>query len=256
MLSYDIQLNGMIYLAGGDLKTSDLPNSAGDGYSPRLITPPQEALSQLLRSLGKEFDSILVLVQSDHLSHAYEIASAAVGNLAAFREIVVINSQTTSVGLGLLVEQAAEALASGATFSEIEHFVRRQIPHIYTILCTPGLSYLYHAGIVEHAQAIAGELLNFITIYSMEEERLTPLEKVRSYRNTIEVFTEFLGEFDDLYHIALIQSNPPLIQETRTVRQLFQEIYPDTAYTEHNLNLPLSIVLGPRAIGLVAAEKV
>ena len=256
VVSYDVQLNGITYPGGGDLKASDLPNSAGERLAPGLISPTRDSFAELFLALGKEFDSILTLVQSDHLSRAYENASAAATSQTAGRDIVVVNSQTTSVGQGILVQLAAEALAAGASFTEIEHLVRRQIPHIYTLICTPGLSYLFHAGLVEHAQAVAGELLNFITVYSLEEERLTPLEKVRNYRNTIEVFTEFLEEFDKLNHIALIQGAPPLISETRSIRQFFQDTYPETTYSEHNLNLPLSIIFGPRVIGLVAAEQV
>ncbi len=133
--------------------------------------------------------------------------------------------------------------------------MRRQSAHIYTVICSPGLSYLYHSGIVDQAQAIVGEMLNMMPLFSIEDERLTPVEKVRNVRNTVELFIEFVEEFDKLRHIALIQCAPPLLPETRSIRQAFLERYPQTTYSEHNINLPSAILFGPRVVGLVAIEN-
>jgi fatty acid-binding protein DegV len=123
------------------------------------------------------------------------------------------------------------------------------------IFCAPGLSYLYAAGVIDQAQAIVGEMLNFLPVFTLEEERITPLEKVRTYRNAVDLFAEFIEEFENLKHIALIQGTPSPISDTRQLRQLFQELYPRATYSEHNLNPPLAITFGPRFLGLIAIER-
>jgi DegV family protein with EDD domain len=256
IIPYDIEIKGIFYPDGKDVKVGMFPPSAFAANAPRLIAPSVEKFSEWFSALQKEFHDILVVLQDSHFSPAYDNAVAAVKSLNASRSIQVINSQTISAGLGSLVQIAAEALNNGVNALETEHLIRRQIPHIYTVLCTPGLSYLYQAGIIDRAQALVGEFLNFIPVYTLEEERLTPLEKVRTYRQTVELFIEFLEEFENLRHIALVQSIPPLLSDTRSVRQLFQEIYPNTSYSEHNLNLPLAALLGPRVLAMLAVEKV
>lgn len=256
VIPHDIEIGGTRYPDGKDVKINAFPISAFDAAAPRLIAPSTEKFTEWFTALSREFKEILVVLQDVHFSAAYDNAVQAANEIKANRTIQVINSQTISAGLGTLVQIAAEALSNGATAIETDHLVRRQVPHIYTVICTPGLSYLHHAGIIDKAQAVVGEMLNFIPVYTLEEERLTPLEKVRTYRQTVELFVEFLEEFENLRHIALLQSTPPLLPDTRSVRQLFQEIYPNTSYSEHNLNVPLAALLGPRALALLAVEKI
>ena len=255
VIPFDVELNGIFYPEGKEVKVANLPLSARNSLNPRLIPPSPDRYAQWFQALSREFNEILVLTQSSHLSGSFQNALLASQTLASGLTVLVVNSQTTSTGLGILAQIAAENIERGGSLVDVEHLVRKQVSHIYTVICTPGLSYLYHAGIVDQAQSIVGELLNFIPVYTIEEERLTPLEKVRNYRSTIELFAEFLEEFEDLRHIALLQSIPPLIQESRSLRQIFQELYPNTTYSEHNLNLPTALVFGPRLVGLIAVEN-
>ncbi len=256
MIPYDVELSGVHYPEGKDVKISSLPPSADKTLKPRLIPPDEEKFIQWFNVLGQDFYEILVILQASALSGAYQNALAAASTLKGSQSIQVINSQTTSAGLGTLVQIAAEAIKRGASVSDAEHIIRSQVPHTYTVFCAPGLSYLHHAGIVDRAQAVVGEMLNFLPVYTLEEDRLTALEKMRNYRATLDFFTEFLEEFEDLRHIALIQSVPPLIPETRALRQLFQEMHPNTSYSEHNLNTPLAVLLGPRLLGLIIVENI
>jgi DegV family protein with EDD domain len=256
VIPYDVELSGVVYPEGKDVKVTKLPLSADQKLNPKLIPPSEERFTQWFTALGQEFNELLVILQASQLSQAYQNALQAAVSLQGSISLQVINSQTTSAGLGTLVQIAAEAIYCGASASEAEHIIRSQVPHIYSVLCSPGLSYLHFAGIVDQAQAVVGEMLNFLPVYTLEEDRLTPLEKVRNYRNTLDFFIEFLEEFENLRHIALIQSVPPLIQETRTLRQIFQEMYPNTTYSEHNLNSTLAVLFGPRLLGLVIVENV
>lgn len=256
VIPHDVEIGGKLYPDGKDVKIGAFPTSAFDPATPRLVPPSPAKFADWFTALSREFNEILVVLHDNHFSAAYDNAAQAAVELKASRSIQVINAQTISAGLGVLVQIAAEALHNGASVVETEHLIRRQIPHIYTVICTPGLSYLHQAGIIDRAQAVVGEMLNFIPVYTLEEERLTPLEKVRSYRQTVDLFVEFLEEFENLRHIALVQSIPPLLTDTRSVRQLFQEIYPDTSYSEHNINVPLAALLGPRALAILAVERI
>lgn len=256
LIPYSVELSGRFYPDSKDFKVSSLPLSADDGLSPKLIPPSPEKFLQWFTALGQDFDQMLVILQASALSGAYQNALQAASMLQGSLTIQVINSQTTSAGLGTLVQLAAEGLKRGMTLNDAEHLVRSQVPHTYSVFCAPGLSYLYHAGVVDRAQAVVGEMLNFLPVFTLEEDRLTALEKMRNYRASLDFFTEFLEEFEDLRHIALIQSVPPLVQETRALRQLFQEMYPTTSYSEHNLNTPLAVLFGPRLLGLIIVENI
>jgi len=57
---------------------------------------------------------------SDAVAHARQAADEFLGG----NKIVVIDSLTTSIGLGWLIEAAAEAAANGAALDEIVRIVR------------------------------------------------------------------------------------------------------------------------------------
>ena len=255
VISLDVELGGKLYKEGGDLRPAQLKPVATTEDSPRLIAPTVDEFQEMYISLGRVYDDILVILLSAQLSDAYDNAQQAAGQLQGARPIIVINSQTTSVGLGLLVQTAAEALSEGHSIVEAERIVRAMIPHVYTLICAPSLSYLHYAGFLDHAQATIGEMMGIYPIFTLEEGRLTPMEKVRNYRYALEYFQEFLEEYDDLRHIALLQSIPPNAQEARILRQSAQECFPDTSYTEHAMNLPFSILFGPKTMSLIVVEN-
>jgi DegV family protein with EDD domain len=168
--------------------------------------------------------------------------------------VQVIDSQTTSVGLGYLVQTAAEAALRHDSAIEIERVIRGIIPHIYSIFCIPGLTYLHHAGFIDYAQAVAGEMLNLLPIFTLEEGHLTPLEKARNMRGLSDFFQEFLDEFCDLYYISFIQSAPPLNHESRVLREHAQSNFSNAPFSEHAINLPLAALFGPRSLGVIVVE--
>jgi len=235
-------------------KAGNLPFSADDALHPELISPTPEEFKQLFISLSQRFDQIFGLFLSSSLNDCYEHARQAVTSLHGNNTISLIDSQTTSIGLGFLVQAAAEALAHGMSLVEVEHLIRSLVPHIYSAFCTPSLSYLFYAGFLDQAQAIVGEMMGMLPIFSLEEGKLTPMEKVRNRRHTIDFYQEFMDEFDHLQHIALLQSASPNVQEARLLREHVQMEFPKISFTEHTINLPLATLLGPSASGLFLLE--
>lgn len=254
--SHDVIYHGTIYSAGDGLKVSQLPLFARGKSAPQLIPPSPEKFNQILSGMSTEFDEVLVLVHSSHLSSTFQNASLAASSLQGRLPVIVIDTNTFSAGLGMLSQVAAESIHNGANLGEVEHIVRQQAAHTYTVVCCPGLSYLSQNGIVDPAQALVGEFLSMMPVFSFEDERLTPIEKMRNIRNITEFFIEFVEEFDNLNHIAVIQSVPPLLPETRSMRQIFLENYPQTSYSEHNLNLASALLFSPKMVGLIVVEAV
>jgi fatty acid-binding protein DegV len=108
---------------------------------------------------------------------------------------------------------------------------------------------------VDIAQAVAIEVLSLFPIFSIEEGHMTPIEKTRNYRQTIDFFREFMDEFDNLQHIAFIQPAAPSHADNRLMREHVMENFSDTPFTEHTVNLAVSALFGPRSMGLIIIEK-
>jgi DegV family protein with EDD domain len=252
---FSIQLNGVMYEEGRDLHTNDLPSTASEELHPRLIAPSVDKFQELYFNLNTQYQDILVILTSASLNPAFHNAQQAAEAVQGRVKVSVIDSQTTSVGLGLLVQAAAEAISHGLSAAEVERTVRSLIPHIFMMICTPGLSYMYHAGFIDQSQAFVGEMLGLMPIFTLEEGQISSVEKVRNIRSLVDFMQEFVCEFDDLQHIAFIQSVPGLSHEARLMREHVQSCFPQSPFSEHSINLPLATLIGPRSIGLVVIEK-
>ncbi len=255
VIPFSVQLNGCVYEEGHDLKTNDLPPVASDELRPRLVPPSIEKFQELYLNLNTHYRNILVILTSGSLNPAFQNAVQAAEAIRGQADVSVIDSQTTSIGLGLLVQAAAEAIARGDSAADVERMVRSLIPHIFMMICTPGLSYMYHAGYIDQAQAFVGEMLGLMPIFTLEEGQVSAVEKVRNTRSLVDFMQEFVCEFDDLQHIAFIQSVPGLAHEARLMREHAQNCFPQSPFSEHTINLPLATLIGPRSIGLVVVEK-
>lgn len=255
VLPLDIFLNGRRHIEGEGIHVTDFPQSARSTSDPKLITPPVNEIAEYLSALLRKFNELLVIVNSAELTDTYQNTIEAVKLLQASSVIQVINSQTISTGLGILVQLGAELVAKGATLTEIDRQVRQLVPHVYTLMCSPSLSYLHNNGAIEYHQAAVGEILNLFPIFSLEEGKLNALCKVRNFRHAQDFFQEFIEEFDSLNHITLLKGTNIQGIDNRMLRQFVQEFFPETPFSEHRLNPFHATLFGPKTIGLIVVEK-
>jgi len=255
-ISYSLSLHGTQYASTREIKPTALPAHADDELAPCLIPPSVEDFLISFQELIHEYDHTFVLLASSKITSAFQNATEALQQLNCGNRILLIDTLTISAGLGILVQQAADFAARGLPLAEVERSIRQQIGHIYTLLYTPGLSYLYFSGFLDRAQAWTGELLGLFPIYAFEDGSLTPLQKVRNQRNVIDYFQEFIEEFDDLQNIALVQSIQQTNADSRILRQFVDENFSDTSFSELTISIPSAVLFGPRTIGLVVSERV
>lgn len=248
-------INGASYTTSEAFKVGNLPQIATATLHPHLDASPVDAYQTLFAQLTAQFRSIIGIFTSSHLNESCHNAVKAADSVRGKSDIKIIDSQTVSVGLGFLVELAAEAAFRGKPGFEIEEIVRSFVPRIYSVLCTPGVSYLYHNGFIDHAQAAISEMLGLYPVFAIEEGKLTPLEKLRNPRQVLVYYQEFIEEFEQLQHIALLQNIPPSPQDAQLLRDYVHESFPRTPFTTHPINLPLATLFGPRSSGLFVIES-
>jgi DegV family protein with EDD domain len=222
----------------------------------RLLAPSPAEFINSYERLSRKYDTIFVLTVSTLLHATARNALSASVQFINHATIGVIDSQTTGVGLGLLVQAAAAQASAGSSPAEIERKVRASIPHVYMLFCIPQLTTLARAGFMDHGQALVGEMMGLLPIFSIEEGHLTPLEKVRTPRRLFESFMEFINEFESPAHIAVMCGSGSNMLRSRGLRKVVHETFPATTYSEHALTPSLAALFGNQSTGLVVMEKV
>jgi DegV family protein with EDD domain len=205
--------------------------------------------------LGNNYQEIITLLGSSHLSPSVEFARSAALSLKSLLNIQVIDSQTTAVGLGLLVQAAADAIQRGVTAQEVCNLLRGMSRNIFAIFCLPDLTSLYQSRQIDQAQAIVGEMLGVIPIFVMENGQLIHVQKIRSPRHLVDILFEFVMEFDHLKFLALLQGSSFFEQECRNLRERINQNLRTPHLSEYPINPTLAALLGPRSIGIISMQK-
>ncbi len=236
------------------LKPRQLPVFIPEGDTPLISAPDVGAFRQCFWQLADQYETIFAIFLSNEICGAYANALEAADSVKGKVNLQVIDSMTTSVGLGLLIERVFTAAQAGKDADEINHMVRSLIPRLYTLFCTPGLSYLHRNRFLDQAQSVISEMLGIVPIFTLEEGRLTPIEKVNSVRQALLYFQEFLEEFDQIEHVGYVQSASPNFGETRSFFGSIAPTFSEAALSNNIINLPLAAIFGPLTSCLIILE--
>jgi|WetSurMetagenome_2_1015567.scaffolds.fasta_scaffold49116_2 DegV family protein with EDD domain len=235
-------------------KVSSLPTRLEDENCTDIIAPSVQDCLEAIEFHSKTYKEIITIFMSSQLTEAFQNMELASKIKPGKISLSVIDSQTTSVGLGALVQLAAENVVKGTKFIDIERKIRGKIPKIYSQFCISNLSYLQRTNFLSKPQAMLGEMLNILPVFAFEEGRMVSVEKVKNFRLLLENYQEFVDEFNDLEQVALVQSQPPLIHETHSLREHVSSSFPGTPFIELTINLALAALFGPAAVGIFAIE--
>jgi DegV family protein with EDD domain len=254
ILPHLIQINGQCLPDCRDL--SIYHHSLDSNHPPVTLPPSVEVFQAAYNALGMKYKEIVVILLSSHLSQAHINAGLAAQTARSPANIFIIDSLNTAIGLGILVQAAAEYTHRGFSGVEINRLVRGMINHIYSVFCLPDLFHLYRSGQIDPAQAIVGEMLGVIPFFTLENGRLVHTQKIRSPRHLVDIMYEFVAEFENLKYLALLQGITTYEQESRNLRDRISQNVRTTPLCEYSLSLALATILGPHGIGLVAVENI
>jgi len=227
---------------------------ARDRAYARLEPPPVEIFADLYARLNKQTDQIVSIHLSSGLGDVWNNAKQATRTLLGRCEIEVIDSLTTSVGLAMLVEEAARIAAEGAAFEQIVHTVRAMVTRIYSIFYVDSLDYLRHNNLLSEAQALLGGMLEIKPVLSIEEGELIPIEKVRTDAQAIDRLVEYVIEFTELEQLVILQHTPYPTEQTRLLRERLALEFPDHEFPAVLYGPALGALLGPGAMGMMICE--
>jgi DegV family protein with EDD domain len=247
----------------GDEMYSDGIDLAGEEFFQRLersstppvtIPPPVETFQELYSRLRKTTDQILSLHVSGRLSRTCHNATLAAENMLGRCQISVVDSLSTSLGLGILVAGAAKLAAAGATLDEIVRVIRGMIPHLYIVFFVETMDYLERGGRIGKAQAILGSMLNIKPFLFVEDGEVIPLEKVRTRAKALDKLFEFAAEFANIERMAIIQRSPLPNEETDALTERLRLIFPGMSVPIIRYGPTLACHVGPDAMGIIVYE--
>ncbi|MGD9099257.1 MAG: DegV family protein [Anaerolineae bacterium] len=221
---------------------------------PSAAAPTMEQFRQVYAELSQSTDKILSVHVSDKLNKTCANARAAADHFLGRCEIIVIDSQTISLGLSILTQAMARAAGQGRLMDDIVRLARGMIPHIYAVFVTETLEYLERDGRLSKSQAILGTMLSIKPFLAIEEGEIVPMEKARTRDKAIDKLVEFVSEFSRVEQIAVVQSPVRASNEARHLLDRLRSNFPMYNFQTITYGPTLGTYIGPASLGLIVYE--
>jgi len=220
---------------------------------PVTIQPSPQDFATAYQKLSQEADGILSIHISSKLSGTCNSALQGKEMIDKGYPTEVIDSQSVTMGLGLVVIVAAKMAKAGESLPSVVKEVRQAIPKIHLLCLLDTLKYLALGGRIGKAKALLGSMLNVKPIITVKEGEVVPAGQVRSRSKGVERlfnFVESASNIDDLVVAYNTTSD-----EAQTLAERLSSIFTKEAIRIFRLGTTLGVHLGPGGLAVGFKEK-
>ncbi len=215
--------------------------------------PPRlQTVIDLYYELSKETDHIISIHTSRKLNPVVDVAHTAASTLRSHTRVTVIDSETLSRGLGMIVLRAAQMAQEGAPAQEIGKEIRGMIPAIFLAFLTSDLHYLERDGRLRKSQAFLGSILGIRALVETRDGDLLVMDKARDAVDAVEKLFEYISEFAYLEELALLQHNN--VQIATALLERLRERFPHVPIFTDVPDATLATFLGSNVLGVIVRE--
>lgn len=202
-------------------------------------------------------NQMLVILSSGKLSPIVNHARAAARDFMGRCDITILDSQTISVGLGLLVERAGELVLEGdVSLVDIVKRIRGMIPRIYVVMVSHTLDYIYRSKKLSAMQAVLGAMLKIHPFMEIEEGDVIPLEKSRKPERALDKLVEFASEFSRIQKLVIFQNSLEPTDDVLNLKARLEQIIQHSDISIITYDPIITSHIGPEGVGLVVYEGV
>lgn len=257
---YEIEVIPLIVHAGAQTYPERI-NQTDEAFLRRMSQEPDSvsvappSLSQIqaiFNRLGRTTDSVVCIHASSSLHDVADVVKRAAQSFMGRQRITVLDSLTTSVGLGIIVAAAAKAAAKGATQPEVVKIVHSMIPRLYALFFSDSLRYLEAWGRLGPAQTMLGTILGLRPLSTMEDGDFIPIEKVRSYTHAVNKLYDFIVEFSHIQQMYIVQHG--FETEAAQLLERLDVAFPHREFPVIGYSPSLAVHIGPKALGIIVYE--
>jgi DegV family protein with EDD domain len=157
--------------------------------------PTAAMFESAFRPLAAAGNEILCPVISSHLSGTINAARAAAAEIAKEfpnARVEIYDSQTVAGGLGMMVMQAREMAARGASMDEIVAELDRERATQRLYACLNDLSHLHRTGRIGKAKAVLGSLMKMVPVLCLKEGAVAAEATVRTFSRAQETMLDLV----------------------------------------------------------------
>ena len=220
---------------------------------PVTIQPSPQDFINVYQKLSQEADGIVSIHISNKLSGTCNSALQGKEMIEKGCPIEVIDSQSVTVGLGLICMAAAKMAKAGESLSSVVKEVEQMIPNIHLLNLLDTLKYLQKGGRIGKAKALLGSILNVKPLITLKEGEVVPAGQVRSRSKGIERLFSFVESASNIDGLAIAYNTTP--DEAHALAERLGSIFTKEAVKVVRLGTTLGVHMGPGSLAVGLREK-
>lgn len=193
--------------------------------SPTTAAPGPQVFLDRFASLAKRgYQAVLALHISESLSATVNSARTAAREFTRL-PVTVLDSGQLSMGLGFLVERAAQMAQAGADLPDIVHQVQQMMPRTYVFAALDTLEYLRRSGRMHVAVSLLGELLRIKPLLTMNQGQ-PQVHRARTRRGAHARLFSWLEAAAPLEKLAVLHAG--VQAEAEALREKARAFWPES----------------------------
>ncbi len=217
-----------------------------DPVHPSTTQPTPQDFINVYQEVSKGADAIVSIHISGKLSGTCSSALQAREQMEKACPIEVVDSQTLTMGLGLIDIAAATAANAGKSLKEVLAVVNQSIPSVHLLGLLDTLEYLYRGGRIGRASHLLGSILNVKPLLKLDEGEVAPAGKVRARSKGMDKLFEFVKNAASIEDLAVVYNTTP--DEAQSLAERLGSVFPREKIRIARVGPMLGVHMGPGAL--------
>ncbi len=180
-----------------------------DPIHPNTTQPTPQDFADVYQKLSQKAEGIISIHVSSKLSGTCNSALMAKDMLKTKCPIEVVDSETLSMCLGLIVIVAATAAKAGRSLDKVVEEAKQTIPKIHLFALLDTLKYLAKGGRIGKVKALLGSVLSVKPILTVKDGELVPAGQVRTRAKGIDKLFDFVKKTTNIQDLAIVYNTTP-----------------------------------------------
>ncbi|MGX6442281.1 DegV family protein [Neobacillus sp. K501] len=230
-----VHINGEEY---EDVKTIDskaVYDAIRNGEVPKTSQVSPQLFEDVFTKMAENNEDGIYIAFSSELSGTYQTSVMILDQVKEKYpnfNLTIVDTKCASLGIGLIVQEAARLAAENASKEEILTAIRFRSQHMEHLFTVEDLDYLAKGGRVSKASAFLGGLLNIKPILNVEDGKLVPIEKIRGKKKVYRRLIELMKERGEAYSEQIVGISHADTEEAalEVKAMIEEELHPKEVY--------------------------
>lgn len=224
-----------------------------DLIHPSTTQPTPHDFADVYQKLSKEADSIVSIHISAKLSGTCNSALQGKELVEKGGLIEVVDSQTLTMGLGLITIVAATAAKAGKGLQEVLAEARQAIPNTGILGLLDTLKYVHMGGRIGKAKTLLGSVLNVKPMLKLQDGEVVPAGQVRTRSKGIDRLFDFVKNAVNIEDLAVVYNTTP--DEAQSLAERIGSVLAREKIRIARVGPVLGVHMGPAALVVALRRK-